>query len=144
MRKSIVIIVAVIVALGMMTVATGCSGGYAYRSEPVRKGPPPPWAPAHGARAKHRYRYYPGAQVYYDPGRRIYFYISGSTWTSGARLPASISISGTYVHLEMDADMPYVFHDDVKKHHPPGQMKKQHEDDDKEKSKGKGKGKKQR
>jgi hypothetical protein len=141
MRKSIAIIIALIAAFGMLMVTTGCSGTYSYRSAPVRKGPPPPWAPAHGARAKHHYRYYPGAQVYYDSGRRLYFYLSAGTWRSGSRLPVSISISGSYVSLEMDVDTPYKFHKDVIKHHPPGKMKKQ-EKGPPGKGKGKGKGKK--
>ena len=39
------------------------------------KGGPPPHAPAHGYRAKHTYRYYPDASVYFDISRKIYFYL---------------------------------------------------------------------
>jgi len=107
-----------------------------YRSgpPPERGGGPPPWAPAHGYRAKHQYRYYPSSQVYYDTGRGIYFYYEGGRWQASVSLPSSIHIDvGRYVSLDMDADEPYHYHSDVVKRYPPGKQKK--------KSKGKGKGK---
>jgi hypothetical protein len=143
MKKKIALIVAMVAALGMLTVTTGCKTGFGagYRSAPAKQGPPP-WAPAHGARAKHRYRYYKDAQVYFDTGRGLYFYLSGGTWRSAVRLPSHISIAGSYVELDMDVDRPYKFHKDVKGHYPPGQMKKMDKGKpDKEKDKGKGKGK---
>lgn len=40
-------------------------------------------------------------------------------------LPAEIRISlGEHVILEMDADKPYIFHSEVVKRYPPGQLKK--------------------
>src|SRR5210317_1597878 len=51
---------------------------------------PPAHAPAHGYRAKHQYRYYPSRSVYYDTGRRLYFYIKGDHWEVGAFLPNQI------------------------------------------------------
>lgn len=106
-----------------------------YRREPPseERGGPPPWAPAHGYRAKHRYRYYPSSHVYCDTSRGIYFYYEGGTWRAGASLPASVHIDvGDYVSLEMDTDEPYRYHSEVIKRYPPGQEKK--------KGKGKGKG----
>ncbi|NWF92394.1 MAG: hypothetical protein HXY46_05725 [Syntrophaceae bacterium] len=102
-----------------------------YESE--KKGPPP-WAPAHGHRAKYRYHYYPSAYVYFDVGRRLYFYFQDDQWRVSASLPVGIRIAtGEYVVLEMDTDRPYQFHSDVEKRYPPGQLKKS--------DKGKGKGK---
>ena len=96
---------------------------------------PPPWAPAHGYRAKHHYYYYPDSQVYFDAGRSLYFYFSGGGWQASVSLPSGIQISaGEYVSLDMDVDRPYVYHSDVEKKYPPGQLKN--------KGKGKGKGKK--
>jgi hypothetical protein len=92
------------------------------RGEPGRQGPPP-WAPAHGYRAKHRYRYYPDSEVYYDYG--------GGRWRVSVSLPRGIRLeAGEYVTLEMDTEKPYRHHGEVRRHYPPGQLKK--------KTKGKG------
>lgn len=89
-----------------------------------KKGPPP-HAPAHGYRAKHYYRYYPSCSVYYDNGRKLYFYLKGDNWEVGASLPISIRVRlGEYVSMELDTDMPYVYHSDHVKRYPPGQIKK--------------------
>jgi len=90
-----------------------------------KKGGPPPHAPAHGYRAKHHYRYYPSCSVYYDSGRKLYFYLKGDNWEVGASLPSSIRVSlGDYVSIELETDKPYVYHADHVKRYPPGQMKK--------------------
>ena len=116
--------IVLIVSLSILFVALGCTKSKTVMVEksppkyspppPAKKGPPP-WAPAHGYRAKHRYYYYPSSHVYYDTGRKLYFYFEG----------------GDHVTLEMDTDKPYEFHSHVVKKYPPGQMKK------KEKAKGK-------
>ena len=86
---------------------------------------PPPWAPAHGYRAKHKYHYYPSSYVYFDIDRRLYFYMSAGQWRVSASLPADIRIEvGDSVVLEMDTDTPYPYHTDVVKNYPPGQAKK--------------------
>ena len=91
---------------------------------------PPDHAPAHGYRAKHSYRYYPAKEVYYDTGRRIYFYIEGEIWKSGTSLPYHIEVSlGKYQTVELYSDTPYEHHEKhkgkyKKKHIPPGQAKK--------------------
>ncbi|MDH5407857.1 MAG: hypothetical protein OEY00_04540 [Gammaproteobacteria bacterium] len=45
----------------------------------IAKGPPA-HAKAHGYRKKRMYHYYPGAQVYFDSGRGLYFYLSVCFW----------------------------------------------------------------
>jgi len=118
-----------------------CRGGYLIlmESPPVdgpcrrvhRSGGPPPWAPAHGHRAKHTYYYYPGQYVYYDLSSRIYFYRSGGSWVSATALPPGIRIDvGKHDVLEMDSDTPYVYHQEVVKRYPPGQLKKQGKEKD--------------
>ena len=93
-------------------------------SEAGHKGPPA-HAPAHGYRAKHQYRYYPSRSVYYDTGRRLYFYIKGDNWEVGASLPNQIRIDlGDSVNIELDTDIPYIYHSEHVKKYPPGQMKK--------------------
>ena len=90
-----------------------------------KKGGPPPHAPAHGYRAKHRYRYYPSSSVYYDSDRELYFYLKGDNWEVGVSLPNSIRVRlGDYVSMELETDKPYVYHTDHVKRYPPGQMKK--------------------
>ena len=90
----------------------------------VKKGPPP-WAPAHGYRAKHKYRYYPSSHVYYDTGRGLYFYYSNGDWRMSVSLPSRICIAvNDFVALEMNSDKPYKYHSEVKKKYPPGKMKK--------------------
>jgi len=86
-------------------------------------GGPPPWAPAHGYRAKYQYRYYPGVQVYFDSGRGLYFWLSGGGWQVGARLPGGIALSGSYVNLDMDAAKPYQWHAEVVLRYPPAKYK---------------------
>ena len=85
---------------------------------------PPPWAPAHGYRAKYKYRYYPSSRVYYDTGRGIYFYYNDGDWHVSVSLPKEIRIDvDDFVALEMDADKPYKYHSEVEKKYPPGKVK---------------------
>lgn len=80
-----------------------------------RKGPPG-HAPAHGYRAKHQYHYYPSADVYFDTGSRIYFYLSNKTWQASATIPLSLKAKlGDHVSLALDSDKPYTRHGEHKK-----------------------------
>ena len=81
---------------------------------------PPPWAPAHGRKARYMYRYYPRSRVYYDPGRKMWFWPAGGKWRSGPSLPGSLrlDISGM-VRLGMDVDRPYTWQSQVGKFFPP-------------------------
>lgn len=75
---------------------------------------PPPWAPAHGYRAKHRYVYYPQREIYYEPEARSWFWLDGGNWRVGASLPAIYQpfVSGG-VSIELDTDRPYTEHRQV-------------------------------
>jgi hypothetical protein len=96
-------------------------------SPSYKKGGPPPWAPAHGYRAKHKYRYYPSSRVYHNRGRGVYFYYKDGQWRVSVSLPTTIRIEvGDYVTLEMDTDKPYEWDHEVIKKYPPGKMKKKH------------------
>ena len=107
-----------------------------YVPAPAPEHGPPPWAPAHGHRAKHNYYYYPASSVYFDTGRRLYFYYGSGQWQVSVSLPTSIHIDvNEHVSLDMDTDRPYNYHSEVVKRYPPGQAKKL------EGGKGKGKGK---
>jgi hypothetical protein len=86
---------------------------------------PPPWAPAHGRRAKYHYRYYPSCYVYFDVGRRLYFYYERGGWEVSVSLPAHARVDlSEYVVLEMATAKPYEYHGEVVKRYPPGQLKK--------------------
>ena len=103
------------------------NSGYSEGGHKHKKGGPPPHALAHGYRAKYQYRYYPGCSVYYDSGRKIYFYIKGDHWEVGASLPGHLRVSlGDYVHIELETDKPYIHHAEHVKKHPPGHLKKEH------------------
>lgn len=92
---------------------------------PLAKGGPPPHAPAHGYRAKHQYRYYPGCSVYYDAGRRLWFYMQAGGWTIGASLPTGLKAQlGEYVQIGMDEDKPYLRHDEHAAQYPAEKYKK--------------------
>ena len=105
---------------------TGCavhSGGVGVEEQ--HKSGPPPHAPAHGYRAKHSYYYYPASYVYFDVGRKVYFYMEGSEWKTTVSLPDSIRVKlGDHVTIDMDDDQPYRQFESHKKEYPPGQEKK--------------------
>ena len=91
----------------------------------VVKAGPPPHAPAHGYRAKHRYHYYPEAEVYFDIERKSYFYMEGVAWRMSVSLPDSLRVQlGDHVTIDMDDDRPYVAYDEHKKKYPRGKAKK--------------------
>ena len=128
-KRNTVIAAMLILVFGMVL---GCAGGRVVigNSPPPPAGPPvyekgpPPWAPAHGHRAKHHYRYYPSSHVYFDTGRGLYFYYQGGAWQVSVSLPTSIHIAvGDYVTLEMGTDRPYTYHSDVVRRYPPGHTK---------------------
>ena len=107
---------------------------------------PPPWAPAHGRRAKDVYYYYPAYEVYRNASTGAWIYLSGDGWQVGAALPTHFSINSesSFVSLEMSTDRPYLYHESVlhwypkakfasssrdassSGHVPPGQAKKSH------------------
>lgn len=81
---------------------------------------PPPWAPAHGYRAKqHTYIYYPVREVYYAPETRIWFWMAGNGWQFGSRLPVEYrpyTRSGG-VTVSLQTDRPYLQHEHVVAHY---------------------------
>ena len=93
-------------------------------SPPPQKPGPPPWAPAHGRRAKHTYWYYPSHYVYYDVGRKVYFYIEGDGWRMSAQLPSRIHLAyADHVQIELETEKPFQYFSEHKKKYPPGQLK---------------------
>lgn len=76
---------------------------------------PPPWAPAHGYRAKqersYRYVYYPAQQVYFSPEQNIWFWMSGGNWQFGVHLPARFqTVSTSGISVTLASERPYREH----------------------------------
>ena len=131
MKSSVARYFVLLISAAVLFLSGGCYGGsVAVGTSPqyeepgygqAGRGGPPPWAPAHGYRAKHQYLYYPAPQVYFDTGRNLYFYYRGGQWEVSAHLPASLRLHlGDGVTLQMDTDRPYRYHSDVVKRYPPG------------------------
>ncbi|MGQ0502130.1 MAG: hypothetical protein ACT4P0_05910 [Panacagrimonas sp.] len=75
---------------------------------------PPPHAPAHGYRAKHQYIYYRDREIYYEPERRLWFWIDGGDWRVGASLPTYFhQFTSRGIAVELASDTPYAEHRDV-------------------------------
>lgn len=70
---------------------------------------PPPWAPAHGYRAKqYRYVYYPSHEVYYAPATQLWFWMDGGNWRIGTSLPTGIVVAGVPgVSVVLGTERPY-------------------------------------
>jgi hypothetical protein len=103
----------------------GTDSGHPHDIKKAKKKGPPPHAPAHGYRAKYKYRYYPACSVYYDAYRKLYFYLEGPNWRISASLPNAIQVGlGDHVNIEIDADKPYIYYEEHKHNYPPGQFKK--------------------
>lgn len=121
------------IALGMVILLCACAPEGiilerqgSYSPAPAPRNSPPPWAPAHGKRAQHAYRYYPSSMVYYDEHQGVYFHCDMGTWRVSVELPRSVSIDlNEYVTLEMDTAEPYRYHEQVIVQYPPGKVKKQ-------------------
>ncbi len=79
---------------------------------------PPPWAPAHGARAQGvvRYRYYPSLEIYFDPVRRVWFTLNVSTgaWQLTVSRPMAVLFGfPSYIELDIVGARPYVYHSQI-------------------------------
>ena len=103
-------------------ILSGCESNH--RKYEVRRKGPPSHAPAHGYHKQYSYYYYPSSYVYYDSGRGIYFYMEGSSWRSGSRLPSFIRIdSGEVIVMKLDTDKPHTLFHSHKYKYPPGHAK---------------------
>jgi hypothetical protein len=122
--------------------------GLAIAAEPAFADPPP-WAPAHGRRAKeereYRYVYYPAQQVYYAPAQQTWFWMNGGNWQFGLNLPNQFHVAANAgVPVMLQSPQPYVQHVYVeerygrpwrekhneKHHHKEKHEKKHHRDHD--------------
>ena len=85
---------------------------------------PPPWAPAHGYRAKTRYVYFTEQNFYYDNTRGVYIYLSGKNWEVSAIIPSlfkNVDLSAAVkIDLDFDADDPQKYNADHRKKYKKG------------------------
>ncbi len=72
---------------------------------------PPPWAPAHGYRAKTKHIYFPEQNFYYDIEAHNYIYLNRGRWSISATIPRpfiNINLGGVpQVQLEFIGHNPY-------------------------------------
>lgn len=77
---------------------------------------PPPWAPAHGYRAKTRHVYFPERNFYYDVQKGVYIYINNGRWEVSVKLPSFLSgynlRSAAKVELDFAGDTPQQYNAD--------------------------------
>ncbi len=82
-----------------------------------KKGPPP-WAPAHGYRAKTKHVYFPDHNFYFDIQRSTYIYLSGGQWRVSLNIPSmfvGVDLKRTTkVELELNTDRPQKYNADHK------------------------------
>jgi hypothetical protein len=72
---------------------------------------PPPWAPAHGYRAKTRHIYFPEHNMYFDLQKRVYIFNRNGGWSISTNVPsiyAQVNFGRTrQVELDFYQDRPY-------------------------------------
>jgi len=101
---------------------------FSFLASPVVYADPPPWAKAHGYRAKkhheerhykknYSYVYYPSSQVYYSPVVKRYYYLNNGAWMQSQTAPLSINL-GKSVSITLGGSTPYVYHPMVVKEYP--------------------------
>lgn len=87
-----------------------------------KKGGPPPWAPAHGYRAKTRYVYFKDYPVYYDNDNGVYISMSGGNWSVSAKLPGILTgvdlVAAAKIDLDFSGDKPQVEYEAHQKKYP--------------------------
>jgi hypothetical protein len=78
-----------------------------------------PWSPRPGQQSRYKYQYYPDTEVYYEPGREVFFYQDQGRWIKAPTLPRELRGQlGEFVIVEMYSDDPTVFHADVLRRFP--------------------------
>jgi hypothetical protein len=123
MKKLLIYTLAIFMAFaGLQTQAYATERATA--SEIVFKKDPPPWAPAHGKRAKVRYYYLPDLEMYYDLVTGRFAYWGGSGWLFSASLPSRFGSynlhKGNIVVMDFTGANPWNNHKSYKVKYPKG------------------------
>jgi hypothetical protein len=94
------------------------NGNKGQKNKPQKEVGPPPWAPAHGYRAKTRYTYFSQQNFYYDNQRGVYIYLSGKNWQVSANIPDAFKgvnlTAAVKVDLDFNGDDPQKYNADHK------------------------------
>lgn len=81
-----------------------------------KKGGPPPWAPAHGYRAKTRHVYFPDQNFYFDLQQGMYIYLNNGKWVVAAKLPSFFGsfnlTTARKIELDLSSDTPQRYNGD--------------------------------
>ena len=76
---------------------------------------PPPWAKAHGYRAKTRHIYFPDQNFYYDVQKHNYMYLSNNNWQISVALPSifvGINLgNAAQIELDFTGNNPYRYNE---------------------------------
>lgn len=89
-----------------------------------RKQGPPPWAPAHGYRAK-QHVYFPDYHVFYDARRSGYVFWNNGAWVFSAAVPAfiaNVDLGNTRVQVMSDIPLnarPEIYYENYYRTYPP-------------------------
>ncbi|MCH7572204.1 MAG: hypothetical protein IH891_04750 [Planctomycetes bacterium] len=115
------------VLLALLTLP-GCGLKIARVHTPVAAKKVPP-GNAYGLK-KHNhieYDYYPSAEVYFDPQRKLYFWHAAAYWGVGKRLPSTYKLDHTERRLvPLDTKLPYRRHDRVRSENPKKKSGRKH------------------
>lgn len=85
---------------------------HTYRGYKV-KGGPPPWAPAHGYRAK-QHVYFPDYYTFYDPYRNGYVYWQNNSWAFSPNIPSFLgNVDLGAARVQLLSDIPLTTHPEV-------------------------------
>ncbi|WP_304516613.1 hypothetical protein [Cecembia rubra] len=94
------------------------------QQQAYRQQGPPPWAPAHGYRAK-QHVYFPDYHVFYDARRSGYVYWNNGNWAFSASMPAfiaNIDLGNARIQVMSDIPLnarPEIYYDDYFRNYPP-------------------------
>jgi len=99
---SAIVSVFLLFSIDEQAVAQGKGKGKKQNST-VKEAGPPPWAPAHGYRAKTRYVFFRDYAVYYDHERGVYISLAGKDWQVSASLP--VNLKGVDLHAAVKIDL---------------------------------------
>jgi len=77
---------------------------------------PPPWAPAHGFRAKTRFVYFPEYNFYFDLEKKVYIHFQAGKWSVSIELPSRLGNlnlrNASKFELDLDIDNPQIYNAD--------------------------------
>ncbi|HEY9046599.1 MAG TPA: hypothetical protein VIN08_11915 [Ohtaekwangia sp.] len=118
------VLIVILLALTVITATDTMAQGKSKKKQKSEKrgGGPPPWAPAHGYRAKTRYVYFKDYPVYYDNDRGVYISLSGKNWSVSAKLPDILKgvdlLATPKIDLDFSGDDPQRDYDEHKSKYP--------------------------